>query len=64
MRNFITYAFTLMIFLSPASIMAVEVGEKAVDFAGVSTRGEIRLSDYQGKKPVVLALFFRAFTPV
>jgi AhpC/TSA family protein len=44
---------------------AVEVGERAPDFLMHSTVGEtVRLSDYQGKKNVMLFFFLAAFTGV
>ena len=64
MRRLVMYAITICLFLSPGSAKAVDVGDRAVDFSGASTLGQIKLSDYLGKKNVVLALFFRAFTPV
>jgi hypothetical protein len=46
----------------PITATAVEVGEKAPDFLMFSTVGEsVRLSDYQGKKNVMLFFFVRAF---
>jgi peroxiredoxin Q/BCP len=41
----------------------IEVGQKAPDFALYDTKGnEVRLTDYQGKKNVVLFFFPKAFT--
>jgi peroxiredoxin len=41
----------------------IAVGQKAPDFALVDTKGnEVKLSDYQGKKNVVLFFFPKAFT--
>jgi hypothetical protein len=46
----------------PITATAVDVGEKAPDFLVFSTVGErVRLSDYQGKKNVMLFFFVRAF---
>ena len=43
--------------------LKLKVGDKAPDFALPSTDGkEVRLSDFRGKKGVVLAFFFKAFT--
>lgn len=43
----------------------VEVGDKAPDFTLQSTMGEkVSLSDYAGKKNVVLAFYFLNWTPV
>jgi peroxiredoxin len=41
---------------------ALDVGDKAPDFLAFSTVEEtVRLSDYQGKKNVLLFFFWRAF---
>jgi hypothetical protein len=46
----------------PSSIRALEVGDKAPDFLAFDTVGEsTRLSDYQGKKNVMMFFFVRAF---
>ena len=43
-------------------VMALKVGDKAPDFTLPSTAGEkIRLSQFQGKKPVVLFFYIFAF---
>jgi len=58
-------AFTLGLWLIPMPAPAAEVGEKAPDFLMHSTVGEsVRLSDYQGKKHVLLFFFLAAFTSV
>lgn len=48
----------------PAESFGLDVGEKAPLFSGNSTQGKIQLADFQGKKNVVLALYFAIFTPV
>jgi hypothetical protein len=51
--------------MMPTAAPAVEVGEHAPDFLMHSTVGEtVRLSDYQGKKNVMLFFFLAAFTGV
>ena len=60
----LTVLAMLALWLAPAGAFAVNVGDKAPPFAGSSTRGDVQLSDYLGKKNVVLALYFAAFTPV
>jgi AhpC/TSA family len=53
--------FALML-LAPMSSRALNVGDKAPDFLAFDTVGEsTRLSDYQGKKHVVIFFFVRAF---
>lgn len=50
-------------FLPLGAAQAVNVGDKAPDFALQSTTGkEIRLADFAGKKPVVLFFYIGAFT--
>lgn len=49
--------------IMPTTVPAVEVGEPAPDFLLHSTVGEtVRLSDYQGKKNIMLFFFLAAFT--
>ncbi len=48
----------------PATAVALEVGEVAPPFEADSTEGLIRLTDYQGKRNVVLAFYYADFTPV
>jgi hypothetical protein len=57
--------FTAGLWMAPIPAPAVEVGEKAPDFLMHSTVGEtVRLSDYQGKKNILLFFFLAAFTSV
>ena len=53
-----------MLLVAPAASLALEIGDKAPQFVGNATQGKIQLTDYFGKKNVVLALYFAAFTPV
>jgi AhpC/TSA family len=60
-----TLLLSIGLWMVPVPIPAVEVGEKAPDFLMHSTVQEtIRLSDYQGKKNVLLFFFLAAFTGV
>ena len=52
------------LFITPATSHGLEVGDKAPAFNGESTHGTIRLSDFTGKKNVVLALYFAIFSRV
>lgn len=45
-----------------APARAAAVGEPAPLFEAESSTGPIRLVDYQGKKNVLLALYFKDFT--
>jgi peroxiredoxin len=54
-----------MLLGTPGLTTAVEVGDKAPDFLAFSTVTEVvRLSDFQGKKHVLLFFFVRAFGSV
>jgi AhpC/TSA family len=51
------------LYLIPMPATALEVGDKAPDFLLHSSVGEmVRLSDYQGKKNVLLFFFLAAFS--
>jgi AhpC/TSA family len=53
---------SILALLIPMSAKALNVGDKAPDFLAFSTVGEtVRLSDYQGKKNVLMFFFVRAF---
>ena len=55
----------LLVFLLPGISASMEVGEKAPDFELPSTTGgKIRLSDFVGKKNVVLEFYVLDFSPV
>ena len=54
-----------LVFALPVMSAGVEVGEKAPDFELPSTTGgKIRLSDFVGKKNVVLEFYVLDFSPV
>ena len=56
---------SLCVLWLPTAALAVDVGDKAPDFLMHSTVGEtVRLSDYQGKKNVLLFFFVRDFAGV
>jgi hypothetical protein len=58
----IVSALSILMLLTPMSIKALDVGDKAPDFLAFDTVGEsTRLSDYQGKKNVLMFFFVRAF---
>ena len=44
--------------------MSLKIGDKAPDFALPDQHGAtVKLSDFRGKRSVVLAFYIRAFTP-
>ena len=51
-----------LLFFNVGNVMALKVGDKAPDFTLPSTTGEkISLSQFRGKKPVVLFFYLFAF---
>ena len=51
-----------LLFFNAGDVMALKVGDKAPDFTLTSTTGEkISLSQFRGKKPVVLFFYVFAF---
>ena len=57
-----TALLSALVLLSATATQALNVGDKAPDFLAFSTVGEsVRLSDYQGKKNVLMFFFVRAF---
>ena len=62
-HTLVAVVFIMGLCMVPMSVPAVEVGQPAPDFLMHSTVGEtVRLSDYQGKKNVMLFFFVAAFT--
>jgi peroxiredoxin len=58
----VTILCVIQVLLAPLSAKALDVGDKAPDFLAFDTVGEsLRLSDYQGKKNVLMFFFVRAF---
>ena len=51
----------LSLLLVPTQLFALGSGDKAPAFTAPSSQGEISLADYEGKKHVVLALYFAVF---
>jgi peroxiredoxin len=55
----------MSLWLLPAPALAIDVGDQAPDVVMHSTVGEtVRLSEYQGRKTVLLFFFPAAFTSV
>jgi hypothetical protein len=53
---------SILLSITSISALALQVGDKAPDFLLHSTVGEtLRLSDYYGKKNILLFFFVRAF---
>ena len=52
-----------LLFFATGQSLALQVGDKAPDFALPATTAEsIKLADFLGKKPVVLFFYIGAFT--
>ena len=54
-------AAALVLVASP--VLALSVGDQAPDFTAQTNQGEVSLSDYLGKKNVILAFYFAIYTP-
>lgn len=65
MEKILVYFIVLALagFVFPALAAAVDIQGKAPAFEAESTTGTIRLADYLGKKNVLLAFYFKNFTP-
>lgn len=62
-RGILTTLVGSLLLLAAAQSNALQVGDKAPDFALPATTAEsIKLADYLGKKPVVLFFYIGAFT--
>jgi hypothetical protein len=56
---------SMSLWMLPTPTLAIDIGDKAPDFVMHSTMGEtVRLSEYQGRKTVLLFFFPAAFTSV
>ena len=63
MKRLLCCVLALLVAVAAAPALAeVEVGMKAPGFEAESTMGTIRLSDYLGKKHVLLAVYYKDFT--
>jgi len=65
MEKILVYFIVLALagFVFPMLAAAVDIQGKAPVFEAESTTGTIRLADYLGKKNVLLAFYFKNFTP-
>lgn len=62
LETLILGAAVLLIAAPTARAAGPQAGDPAPLFEAPSTMGTIRLADYRGKKPVVLAFYFKDFT--
>ena len=59
-----TIVLALSLAVAPGTAAAVEVGDKAPDFNLPSTKGgNLKLSDFAGKKNVLILFYILDFTP-
>jgi hypothetical protein len=63
MRHYLTMAMMAIQSLFPLSVFGLAVGQPAPDFLAPSTQGPIHLREYAGKRNVVLAIYYKDFTP-
>ena len=62
MNGMLCVVLILMLAAVPLAAFAVEAEGKAPEFEAESTAGTLKLSDYIGKKNVLLAFNFKDFT--
>ena len=62
MRMLVSVALASLFTALPLRAGALDVGDAAPPFEAESTMGTIRLSDYLGKKHVLLAFYYQDFT--
>ena len=62
MENVLLALLLLLLVSVPLAALAADTGGKAPDFEAESTVGTVTLSDYAGKKNVLLAFYFKDFT--
>jgi peroxiredoxin Q/BCP len=63
LQRYLTMAMMAIHSLFPVSVFGLAVGQPAPDFVAPSTQGPIRLGEYAGKRAVVLAVYYKDFTP-
>ena len=56
--------FFAVLFAQPLWAAAPKVGANAPSFEAESTTGTVRLSDFLGRRNVVLAIYYEDFSPV
>jgi len=64
MRKVMIAVILVPIMFIPVISSALGVGDKAPGFESTSTHGTVILSDFEGNKNVVLAMYYADFTPV
>ena len=62
MGNVLLALLFLLLVSVPLAALAADTGGNAPDFEAESTMGTVKLSDYLGKKNVLLAFYFKDFT--
>ena len=63
MKRLLRAGATVAATLLASNAAALQTGDLAPDFTAISTEGEITLSKFLEKGPVVLALYYADFTP-
>jgi len=64
MKYFLSITALVSLIVISSLSFALTAGDKAPLFEALSTQGKISLAEFQGKKHVVLALYFADFTRV
>ncbi|MBC8412646.1 MAG: redoxin domain-containing protein [Nitrospira sp.] len=64
MKKLLMFIVMAIFLLVSSASYALKVGDKAPGFEVPSTHGNIILSEFEGKKNIVLAIYYADFTPV
>jgi peroxiredoxin len=64
MKKYYTIMLIFIMTFFTRHALALDIGDKAPLFESPSTHGNVILAEFQGKKNVVLALYYADFTPV
>jgi len=64
MRKYMFVVVLAVLITGPSFSHALQAGDVAPGFEAPSTHGNVILSEFEGKKNVVLALYYADFSPV
>ena len=64
MKKYVLAVILIVLISVPSYSHALSAGDKAPGFEAPSTHGNVILSEFEGKKNVVLAFYYADFSPV
>jgi peroxiredoxin Q/BCP len=63
MKRKLVFVMAAALILVASPVLALSVGDQAPVFTAQTNQGEVSLSDYLGKKNVILTFYFAIYTP-